>query len=304
MKFSVTIPAFKSQFLKEAIESVVNQTYQDWELIIVDDCSPEDLRSIVLPFLKDNRISYYRNEKNCGAVNVVDNWNICLNYCTGNYVICMGDDDRLLPICMEVLIKLMNNYPNLNVYHLQTEIIDEKGLTIEELNTRPEKEGALSMITRRWEGDKQFIGDFCYRREHLISVGGYYFIPFAWGSDDITAFRAALLSGIANTQKTVFQYRENRYSISLSKNDREKVDSVLLQREWYCNTFSKLLPYPETALKLMFVFTEKLIFYHILNDMKQRGLCGYIFWSRNARKYELSQYKLLKIFTSSIITRY
>lgn len=98
MKFSITIPTYKSRYLKEAIESVVSQTYTDWELIIVDDCSPEDLPSIVQPFLTDSRIRFYRNEKNCGAVNVVDNWNICLGYCTGDYVICMGDDDRLLSV--------------------------------------------------------------------------------------------------------------------------------------------------------------------------------------------------------------
>ena len=66
MKFSVAIPAYKPQFLKEAIESVQAQSFTDWELIIVDDCSPADLRSIVAPFLLDSRISYYRNEKNFG----------------------------------------------------------------------------------------------------------------------------------------------------------------------------------------------------------------------------------------------
>ena len=96
MKFSVTIPTYKVQYLREAVESVVSQTYPDWELIIIDDCSPENLRAAVEPFLADSRISYFRNERNCGVVNVVDNWNICLSHCTGDYVICMGDDDRLL----------------------------------------------------------------------------------------------------------------------------------------------------------------------------------------------------------------
>ena len=69
--FSITIPAYKSQFLKEAIESVVYQTYQDWELIIVDDCSPENLYSIVKPYLSNNKIHYYLNEKNIGAEHLV-----------------------------------------------------------------------------------------------------------------------------------------------------------------------------------------------------------------------------------------
>ena len=100
MTFSITIPAYKTRFLDEAIHSVIAQTYQDWQLVIVDDCSPEDLKSIVEPYLADSRVEYYRNEKNCGAVDVVDNWNICLSHCTGDYVICMGDDDRLLPCCL------------------------------------------------------------------------------------------------------------------------------------------------------------------------------------------------------------
>ena len=124
MKFSVTIPAYKAQFLNEAIKSVVSQTYAEWDLVIVDDCSPESLQTIVKPYLTDSRIRYYRNEKNCGAINVVDNWNICLSYCTGDYVICMGDDDRLLPTCLADYKTLIERYPNLNVYHTRTEIIN------------------------------------------------------------------------------------------------------------------------------------------------------------------------------------
>ena len=108
MTFSITIPAYKSQFLEKAIASVVAQTFKNWELIIVDDCSPEHLYQIVEPFQKDNRIHYYRNEKNCGAENVVDNWNICLSHATGDYIICMGDDDCLLPWCLEEYQKLLS----------------------------------------------------------------------------------------------------------------------------------------------------------------------------------------------------
>ena len=115
MNFSIIIPAFKKTFLDEAIQSVCTQTYQDWELIIVDDCSPENLYAIVEPYLKDQRIRYYRNEKNCGAVDVVDNWNICFSYCKGDYVICMGDDDRLLPCCLAEYKTLIEKYPGLNV---------------------------------------------------------------------------------------------------------------------------------------------------------------------------------------------
>ena len=100
MKFSIIVPAYKPQFLAECIESILAQTYSDWELIIVNDASPYDLDSIVKNY-EDRRIRYYINEKNFGAVAMVNNWNHCLEYVTGEYVINMGDDDKLTPACLE-----------------------------------------------------------------------------------------------------------------------------------------------------------------------------------------------------------
>lgn len=310
MTFSITIPAYKTRFLDEAIHSVIAQTYQDWQLVIVDDCSPEDLKSIVEPYLADSRVEYYRNEKNCGAVDVVDNWNICLSHCTGDYVICMGDDDRLLPCCLEELSKTIDKYPELNVYHLQTEIIDESGKIIETLEERPEQEDVLSLMTKRWEGRKQYIGDFCYSRKHLNAFGGYYPLPYAWGSDDITLFRAALPSGIANVSRTGFQYRENQYSISLAHNDAEKVATVLLQREWYQKAFAELIPqgvFPKTdiqnALNSMNGFVRGLIIGHIKRDLKQGGVHKYWYWLWNYPKQVLSYLTMIKIYILSITQR-
>ena len=310
MTFSITIPAYKARFLDEAIKSVIAQTYQDWQLVIVDDCSPEDLKSIVEPYLADSRVEYYRNEKNCGAVDVVDNWNICLSHCTGDYVICMGDDDRLLPCCLEEYKMLIEKYPELNVYHCRTEIIDESGKVIETLEERPEQEDVLSLMTKRWEGRKQYIGDFCYSRKHLNAFGGYYPLPYAWGSDDITLFRAALPSGIANVSRTGFQYRENQYSISLAHNDAEKVATVLLQREWYQKAFAELIPqgvFPKTdiqnALNSMNGFVRGLIIGHIKRDLKQGGVHKYWYWLWNYPKQVLSYLTMIKIYILSITQR-
>lgn len=310
MKFSVTIPAYKSQYLDEAIKSVVSQTYTDWELIIVDDCSPENLKAIVKPYLTDNRISYYRNEKNCGAANVVDNWNICLSYCTGDYVICIGDDDRLLPCCLEELRQTINRHPGLNVYHLHTEIIDEKGMVKEVLPERPEKEDALSAMMGRWNGRKQFIGDFCFSREHLNSCGGYYPLPFAWGSDDITIFRAMLPEGIANTRKTCFQYRENIYSISLSHHHEEKVTAMMMLKQWHQKALDNLLTQGhyshetiQNATEAMNRFVKGQASYQISCDIKQGGIRRFCFWLRNNTKGILSKYDIVKIYAIPIIRK-
>lgn len=234
MKFSVTIPSYKSRYLKEAIESIVTQTYENWELVIVDDCSPENLYDIVAPFLSDSRIRYYRNKKNCGAVDVVDNWNICLEYCTGEYVICIGDDDRLKQCCLEEYRKLIEKYPGLEIYHARTEIIDENSAPKFLQEERPEWESALSLLWNRWDNrENQYIGDFCYDTQALRRNGGYYKLPLAWGSDDISAVRAATSKGIANTLIPCFEYRQNSQTITSSKNARTKLEATLASHKWF-----------------------------------------------------------------------
>lgn len=231
MTFSVAIPAYKPQFLDEAVKSVMAQEYESWELVIVDDCSPHDLHSIVEPYLSDARVRYFRNESNIGAYNVVDNWNRCLEYCTGDYVICMGDDDRLLPNCLGDLNALIQTCPGLGVYHIQAEMINEFGRVIESFPARPEKESALDLLDRRWrKNSRQFIGDFCFDLPRLREAGGFYKFPLAWGSDDISAFRASV-DGIANSCRPGFQYRQSSLSLSSEKDFEVKVSSTVRESE-------------------------------------------------------------------------
>ncbi|MFP3467945.1 glycosyltransferase family 2 protein, partial [Leifsonia sp. SIMBA_070] len=82
MKYSIGIPAFKGRYLSECINSILSQTFTDFELIVVNDCSPDGIFEIVNGF-NDPRISYYENEVNTGAENVIDNWNKCLNFAKG-----------------------------------------------------------------------------------------------------------------------------------------------------------------------------------------------------------------------------
>ena len=73
MLFSIVIPSYKKRYLAEAIGSVIAQTCSDWELIIVNDSSPEDLDTIVKPHLIDSRIKYSVNARNFGAERLCEN---------------------------------------------------------------------------------------------------------------------------------------------------------------------------------------------------------------------------------------
>ena len=108
MTFSIAIPAFKAAYFGQTLSSILSQSFQDFEIIVVDDASPENLKQICDKY-NDPRLKYYRNESNCGAINVVDNWNIALNYCSGDYIICMGDDDLLAHQALEIYADLLGS---------------------------------------------------------------------------------------------------------------------------------------------------------------------------------------------------
>ena len=98
--FSILIPAYKQKFLKIAIESCLLQTYSNLEVVILNDNSPEKLKCVINEF-NDSRIKYYENNKNYGSERLVDTWNKGISLCTGDFVICMGDDDCLKPNCLK-----------------------------------------------------------------------------------------------------------------------------------------------------------------------------------------------------------
>lgn len=307
MKFSITIPAYKQRYLFEAIESCLAQTYKDFELIIVDDASPEDLKSVVDKF-QDERIRYYRNEKNCGAVDVVDNWNICLSYAKGDYVICMGDDDRLLPNCLEEYQKLMDKHPGLNIYHGMTEIIDESGNVYDIQEARPEREGVYSMIYGRMDyGRKQFIGDCLIKREWLNNRQGYYKLPLAWGSDDLTIFLAAQKRGVANSQIPIFQYRKNPHTISSRGSGRLKLESVLnvyseVERllNMHLDTDIKEKDYRKAITRKLPSKVKKSKALYVWQDMVNTGrLSGLVWWLRHARRYSIPRSMVMKLWLKS-----
>lgn len=248
IKFSVTIPAFKDKFLKETIDSVLAQTYSNYEVVIVNDASPYDLDSIVSLY-DDSRIRYFKNEKNCGAKDVVDNWNICLSHATGEFVMCIGDDDKLTPRCLQDFAELIKKYPNLDLYHARSEIIDDDSKFVKTLELRPERESVYSLM---YNPRNTHLGDWLFRADILRKNGGFYKLPYGWQSDDISAFIAATSHGVANTQEVGFQYRGNGLSISHDLTCIEdKIEAVRFAIKWRLDFVSEQHPDNEEDCKLI-----------------------------------------------------
>lgn len=226
VKFSIAISAYKGIYLKDCIASILNQSYPDFELIILNDASPDNILDIVSSF-DDIRIRFYENEKNVGAIDLVDNWNKCLSLANGEFFMQMGDDDLLDANYLAEFSKVIERYPQISVFHCRSFQIDETDEIIGLSDPLPVWEPMSSAIYYRMKDRIQFISDFVYRTNDLRKAGGFYKMPLAWFSDDLTALMLAKEFGLANVNEPVFRYRVNRHSITSTGNCLLKMEAII-----------------------------------------------------------------------------
>jgi glycosyltransferase involved in cell wall biosynthesis len=100
-----------ASYLPEAIDSVLAQDFADFELLIIDDCSPDNTAEVVKAYCaKDKRIRFERNPANLGMVN---NWNHCLKQARGRYIKFLFGDDKLADeMALTKLRALLENHPS------------------------------------------------------------------------------------------------------------------------------------------------------------------------------------------------
>lgn len=146
---SVIMPSYNTaSYIAETVQSVLAQTYQNWELIIVDDCSTDDTDEVIKPFLADGRIRYFKNEKNSGAA---VSRNRALREAKGKWIAFLDSDDLWLPEKLEKQIAFMEE----NGYHFSyTDYmeIDEASKPNGKKVTGPQRITKAGMFNYCWPG--------------------------------------------------------------------------------------------------------------------------------------------------------
>lgn len=123
-KVSVCIPNYNgSQYIENAIQSVLNQSYTNFELIIVDNCSTDNSIEVINKF-SDPRIKIYRNPTNIG---MVKNWNKCISLASGEYLCLLSHDDVLEKDMLMKESKVLDLNPNVGFVFSLVKFINSKG---------------------------------------------------------------------------------------------------------------------------------------------------------------------------------
>ena len=221
MKYTFLLPAYKAKYLNKALESIKCQTFADFKVVISDDCSPENLHEMVLPYLDDARFSYRRNEKNIGGHSLVEHWNLLVNLCDTEFFIMASDDDVYEPNFLEELDKLVCKYPTVDLFHARAQVIDGNGeVTMKDALYEEYASQMEFMASYGNQGHVECVPNYIYRTERMKQMGGFVDFPLAWCSDTATNNLMAQ-NGCATSKEILFSFRMSGANISsISKEDK------------------------------------------------------------------------------------
>lgn len=210
---SVIMSTYKEdeRLLRESIESILNQTYKDFEYIIILDYPDNDVHKRVIEeyAIKDDRIHFYINEKNMG---LTDSLNRGLSLCHGEYIARMDADDISLPDRLERQMEYLEK----NHYDLIggiTEMINENGSLLYSIKSVPTDPKKINKALRYSQciAHPTWLG----RKEVFEKNAGYRHMPLC---EDYDFTLRAVLNGfvISNLNEAVLKYRMTSNSISRS----------------------------------------------------------------------------------------
>lgn len=224
--FTVGIPVVKTKYLVECLNSVLAQSFQDYEIIVFNDASPEPVKEI-LPVSKKSKIRYYETETNLGKKFPTRTWNKVLHLAKGKYFLLLGDDDTLSPNFLAEMATLINKYPKTNLFRGQLIVSDKNNKTIYYGLKPLEYETWEDQVYYRFKYIRpQATCEHVAKTEVLKKIGGFLELPLAWGSDDAAWIRLAYHGGIASTTKAYACWRNSPYNISSLSFTEEKEQAI------------------------------------------------------------------------------
>ncbi len=243
-KISIVLPTYNGQkYIKKSIESVIEQTFQDWELIIVDDCSTDDTFNIVSEYQKYNsRIKVIHNEVN---KKLPLSLNIGFSYAKGKYLTWTSDDNEYLPSALDK----MNTYLDENL----DEVMVCAGYNV--INER----GEYLYNSRHYSKDEMYINNyvgacFLYRKCVLETVGNYNESQFL--VEDYEYWLRILFQyekiGYINASLYCYRIHENSLTTQRKKDVYKKL--LELRKEYLMPIIAKLKQRKDLLCELFYEF--------------------------------------------------
>jgi glycosyltransferase involved in cell wall biosynthesis len=224
-KVSVLMPAYNAgKYISESIDSIIAQTFAEWELVIVDDASTDDTWKKATKYKKkDPRVKVFRNSKNLG-ISVTRNKLIGLS--KGNYIAWQDADDISLPSRIESQFLFMENHPRVGICGGFLEFFSDKGIISTRKYDTSDKE-----LRKKIFFQSPVAQPGAMLRKSVLERAGTFNPELRQAEDADLSFRIGMHAEFANIPNVVIRYRVNDNSATLSKL-RENIADTLKVRKW------------------------------------------------------------------------
>jgi glycosyltransferase involved in cell wall biosynthesis len=252
-RVSIGMPVFNGEkYLREALDSILAQTYKDFELNISDNASTDDTQNICLDYAaKDDRIHYYHNEKNIGGPN---NYNRVFELSSGEYFKWAAYDDVFAPEFLEKCVNMLDKDPSIVGCYCQVGKIDQDGNFLGYYNKGLLKKTGSAKPHERF---RDLLGMYylttpfqgVYRASLLAQTqlhGSYI------GADRNLVAELSLLGRIFEIPKCLFFFRDHPGSYtSIFYGKVRKTTSDRLRREtaWWSKEGSSFFPHWKNCIE-------------------------------------------------------
>lgn len=187
-KISVIMLTYKrAEVMPRALESILNQTYKNFELIIINDGSPDNTDLVIKKYLKDPRIRYYKNKKNQG---IAYSRNIGFSLAKGKYIAIMDDDDYALPQRLEKQLTYLENTPQIDALAGQIKHLPRIPQTHDEI--------ATGLILYNNFGNSNIMYKRAFAQKHNITYDESLIVSEDWDYWLNMLFNGAKFASIAD----------------------------------------------------------------------------------------------------------
>lgn len=240
-QLAIIIPAFKSKFLRQTIDCLVNQTNQNFNLYIGDDNSPFNLKEIVNEYNDKLAITYHKFPDNIGGKNIVNQWNRCVALTNDEkWIWLFSDDDIADANCVETFYETIKmDSEKYDVYRFNTRVIDDNNKVIGD-NESPFEENAFDMcldILQLKRG--HCMPDHIFSKRKYNKLGGFVFTNYGQAADWATSIKFATEKGICSMKnaKINWRYGESNISGNAHNDNHEKVLGHIQFINWVLSHF-------------------------------------------------------------------
>lgn len=267
-RVSVLMPVYnvKEEYLRASIESILNQTFTDFEFIILDDCSSNNVEEIVKSY-GDDRIRFYRNSENLG---IAKSRNKLMDLARGEYSALMDNDDISHSERLKKQVDFLDNNPDISILSTAYETFPEKHIIVHPKSVRYLDLFRCCVITHP---------SVMYRTGSLREYKLKYKESYICSQDYELWARAIRYLKIANLDSVLLRYRLNPKSITQKRQDLALNEDRRIR--------ATMLDFLTKDITLQKQMSEIILGVHDIKEVEKKSLIQEFFSLRNINKHKV-----------------